>query len=157
MPQGMRKQRETGGGGAWGLEESPTFSVGASSISCREPCHESLPLASVLKMSHDELVEVASFCGVPVEENPEDTLRAFIELWGLVCVVMTRGLEGALMVSGDGGVHRRGIPVTGVDTVGDRKAPCSHTITTRRPIRSHHGPLSLSLNFIFYTRAGVIL
>lgn len=79
---------------------------------------ESIALASVLKLSDDELVEVAEACGIPTEKKPEDTLRALREQCGLDSVVMTRGSEGALMTSAEGTVHQPGIPIKVVDTVG---------------------------------------
>jgi fructokinase len=79
---------------------------------------ESIAFASVLKLSDDELVEVAAACGIPIEKKPEDTLRALHEQLGLDSVFMTRGAAGALMVSAEGTVQQPGIPTTEVDTVG---------------------------------------
>ncbi len=79
---------------------------------------ESIALASVLKLSDDELVEVTSACGIPIAKKPEDTLRALHEQLGLDTVVMTLGAEGALMVSAEDTVHQPGILTAVVDTVG---------------------------------------
>ncbi len=79
---------------------------------------ESIAFASVLKLSDDELPEVAAACGIQIANRPEDTLRALHEQCGLDCVVMTRGSKGALMVSVDGATDQPGIPTTVVDTVG---------------------------------------
>ena len=79
---------------------------------------DSIALASVLKISDDELPEVAAACDIAIAAKPEDTLRALRERFGLDIVVMTRGAEGALLVSADSTVDQPGIPTTVVDTVG---------------------------------------
>ena len=79
---------------------------------------ESLALASVLKLSDDEISEVAAACGIPLDARPETTLRALLTRFSLDLVVMTRGAEGALLVSSDSTVEQPGIPTVVVDTVG---------------------------------------
>lgn len=79
---------------------------------------ESIALASVLKISDDELPEVAAACEIALESNPKDTLRALLTRCRLDLVVMTRGEKGALLVSADETVDQPGIPTTVVDTVG---------------------------------------
>lgn len=79
---------------------------------------DSIALASVLKISDDELPEVAAACDIAIAAKPEDTLRALRERFGLDIVVMTRGAEGALLVSADSTVDQPGVPTTVVDTVG---------------------------------------
>lgn len=79
---------------------------------------ESIAMASVLKLSDDELPEVAAACGSPAAKKPEEMLRALRDQFALDSVVMTRGSEGALMASAEGAVHQPGIPTTVVDTVG---------------------------------------
>lgn len=79
---------------------------------------ESIAMASVLKLSDDELPEVAAACGIPAAKKPEEMLRALRDQFALDSVVMTRGSEGALMVSAEGAVPQPGIPTSVVDTVG---------------------------------------
>lgn len=79
---------------------------------------DSISLSSVLKISDDELPEVAAACGLALDANPRDTLHSLLKNCGLDVVVMTRGAEGALLVSADETVDQPGIPTTVVDTVG---------------------------------------
>jgi fructokinase len=79
---------------------------------------ESVALASILKLSDEELPELASAHSVPLESTPEASLRALRTRLGLDCIVMTRGAAGALMVSDSGMAEQGGIPTAVVDTVG---------------------------------------
>ncbi len=79
---------------------------------------ESITWASVLKLSDDELVEVAAACGIAADASPTATLRAFLTRFALDLVVMTRGAKGALLVSAKDTVDQPGIPTAIVDTVG---------------------------------------
>lgn len=79
---------------------------------------ESIALASVLKLSDDELLEVSTACGIVTMQTAEDTLRTLREQFNLRCVVMTRGAKGAMMVSDKGTAEQPGIPTNVVDTVG---------------------------------------
>ncbi len=79
---------------------------------------DSIALASVLKLSDDELPEVAAACGIALDAKPENTLRALLVRSGLDLVAMTRGADGALLVSKDDAVSQPGIPTKVVDTVG---------------------------------------
>jgi fructokinase len=79
---------------------------------------DSISLASVLKLSDDELPEVARACDIAWDAKPENTLRTLLVRSGLELVAMTRGAEGALLVSKDVVVSQPGIPTKIVDTVG---------------------------------------
>jgi len=79
---------------------------------------ESVGLASVLKLSDDELEEVAAACGVGSAGDSQERLRALLDQFNLDLVVMTRGAEGALLVSPDGTVDQPGVPTQVRDTVG---------------------------------------
>ena len=79
---------------------------------------ESIAQASVLKLSDDELAEVASACAIPLHSKAEVTLRVILTRFKLDLVVMTRGAEGALLVSADDVVHQPGIRTIVRDTVG---------------------------------------
>ena len=93
-------------------------------VNLRAPFHdaalirESIAQASVLKLSDEELSEVASTCDVALDAKHEATLRNLLTRFDLDLVVMTRGAEGALLVSADDAVDRPGIPAVVVDTVG---------------------------------------
>lgn len=79
---------------------------------------DSVALATVLKLSDDELPEVAAACDIAAGATAADTLRTLRERFGLDLVVLTRGAAGALLVSADGIVDQPGIPTTVIDTVG---------------------------------------
>ena len=79
---------------------------------------ESIAQASVLKLSDDELLEVAAACEIALEAKPEATLRNLLTRFGLDLVVMTRGAKGALLVAPNDAVDQPGIPTKVVDTVG---------------------------------------
>lgn len=74
--------------------------------------------ASLLKLSDDELPEVAQALGIDPGLPVEDALRGVRECQQLELVVMTRGAEGALLVNSEGSFDQPGIPTTVRDTVG---------------------------------------
>lgn len=55
---------------------------------------ESISLASMLKLSDEELPEVASACGVVLAPDPKETLQRLLEQNQLEMVVLTRGPTG---------------------------------------------------------------
>lgn len=79
---------------------------------------ESVALASVLKLSDDELAAVATACEMDSADRSDKTLRAILERFNLDLVVMTRGAEGAILVSSAEVVDQPGIPTRVQDTVG---------------------------------------
>jgi len=93
-------------------------------VNLRKPYHEpalireSISQAGVLKLSDDELPEVAAASDVSLDSKPEFTLRSLLNQYALDYVVMTRGAEGALLVSATETVDQPEIPVQVVDTVG---------------------------------------
>ena len=90
--------------------------------------------ASLLKLSDDELPEVARALGVDPGLPAEDCLREMRERQALDLVVMTRGAEGALLVTADGSVDQPGIPTLVRDTVGAGDAfTAAFLVAGRRP------------------------
>lgn len=79
---------------------------------------ESVAGASVLKLSDDELKEVSAACGIAMEGGPEAALRALLSKYQLDLVALTRGADGALLVSPSEIVDQPGIPTIVCDTVG---------------------------------------
>lgn len=79
---------------------------------------ESIELASILKLSDDELAEVCSACGIAASNYPEAMIRGLLEIGDLDMVVVTCGSEGAVMVTPDGTVTQDGVPANVIDTVG---------------------------------------
>ena len=83
-----------------------------------ERIRESIGRASVVKLSDEELPQVATACGLSPANPPEAALRALLDGHGLDLVVMTRGAEGALLVSPAETIDQPGIPTEVRDTVG---------------------------------------
>lgn len=82
---------------------------------------ESIELASILKLSDEELATVNDACGVPSDGSSliqTDQLLQLLEQTNLDMVIMTRGAEGAVLATSDGIVEQPGISATVVDTVG---------------------------------------
>lgn len=78
---------------------------------------ESLKLAHIVKLNHEELPTVARLLKIPQEREAlcAERLRQEYEL-KLVCI--TRGAHGSLLVNGEGVHEHSGFPVEVVDTVG---------------------------------------
>lgn len=93
-------------------------------VNLRKPFYDlslvehSISLANVLKFSEDELEEVRKACGISDAHGPEYILLALLERFNLELVVMTRGADGALLVSKEETVRQPGIPTVVRDTVG---------------------------------------
>lgn len=79
---------------------------------------ESIALCSVLKLSDDELERVSQACGLDLSSNSTSLLDNLRCQFGLHAVIMTKGAEGAVLVSANGVVEQPGVAVTVVDTVG---------------------------------------
>ena len=79
---------------------------------------DSVQLASILKLSDDELGEVCSACGITIYNNEETTLRRLLEYGDLEMVVMTRGADGAVLITTETEIDQEGIPATVIDSVG---------------------------------------
>lgn len=79
---------------------------------------KSIELANILKLSDDELGEICATCGIDLTDTPIDSLRDLLMQFSLDLVVMTRGADGAILVSPDALVDQPGIPTTVRDTVG---------------------------------------
>ena len=83
-----------------------------------ELIRESVQLASILKLSDDELAEVCSTCGIATAGQTEARLRSLLDFGNLDMVVITRGADGAVLTTADSLIDRHGIPTAVVDTVG---------------------------------------
>lgn len=77
---------------------------------------KSLELANVLKLNDEELPLVASLCGASGSET--EVLQSIASTYSLKLVALTRGANGAAIVSADEVSDRKGMPVEVVDTVG---------------------------------------
>jgi fructokinase len=79
---------------------------------------DSVQLASILKLSDDELVEVCSACSISETSRQDVMLQGLFEFGNLDIVVLTRGKDGAVLVTPDDTVTQNGISVNVIDTVG---------------------------------------
>ena len=79
---------------------------------------ESIALSSVLKLSDEELERVAQACELNASQSSTASLEELRSKFGLEFVVMTRGAEGAVLISEEGLVEQPGELATVVDTVG---------------------------------------
>jgi len=79
---------------------------------------DSIALAGVLKLSDEELPALEAACELPLGSSPEASLHSLRSRFALDCIVLTRGADGALMVSDSGTAEQQGIPTKVVDTVG---------------------------------------
>ena len=79
---------------------------------------ESVILCSVLKISDEELQRVAQACELNSSLSDNAVLVELRTKFQLDIVVVTRGAEGAVLVSEEGVFEQPGVPTTVVDTVG---------------------------------------
>jgi fructokinase len=77
---------------------------------------DSLDLANVLKLNEDELPRLASLCSL--SGDCVEVLRQIADRFGLQCVALTRGADGAVVLRGDHVSDLPGTPVEVADTVG---------------------------------------
>ena len=79
---------------------------------------DSIDLCSVLKLSDEELKRVTQACKLNSNIGDTAALKELSSKFDLELVVMTRGAEGAVLISEEELVEQPGEPVTVVDTVG---------------------------------------
>ncbi|MEM9419243.1 MAG: carbohydrate kinase [Planctomycetota bacterium] len=79
---------------------------------------DSMSLASNVKLSDDELPEVARAFGVDSSDGIEKTMRQLLLAASLDSIVMTQGEDGATLVSAWEEVYQPGVAVSVCDTVG---------------------------------------
>ncbi len=79
---------------------------------------ESVELASVLKLSLDELPEICDAFSLDDSAAPADLIAQLRSKAGLDLVVMTNGADGATLATAGGVLHQPGVPAEVVDTVG---------------------------------------
>jgi fructokinase len=79
---------------------------------------DSIDLCSVLKLSDEELKRVTQACKLNSPIGDTAALKELSSKFDLELVVMTRGAEGAVLISEEELVEQPGEPVTVVDTVG---------------------------------------
>jgi fructokinase len=82
-----------------------------------EVLQESLRLAHIVKVNHEELPQVARLVGVEFE-NERNCAQRLLRAYSLKVVCVTRGADGSLLLDGDGVSESPGVRVTVADTVG---------------------------------------
>jgi len=78
---------------------------------------DSLAATDVVKLNDDELQQVADWSGIaagPMIQRARDLCQR----WQLLCLAVTRGPGGALLVTKEGVFEHAGFPVKVADTVG---------------------------------------
>lgn len=78
---------------------------------------ESLQLATVLKLNHEELPQIAEAVGVSVHSE-RAALERLCQSFGLSLVALTRGSHGSLLVTPTEASEFPGLTVSVVDTIG---------------------------------------
>ena len=79
---------------------------------------ESVAMATIVKLSDDEFQKVSQACELGEHSDPMETLVALRQKFDLELVAMTRGAEGAVVVTRSETIDQPGIPVNVCDTVG---------------------------------------
>ncbi|HEY1953202.1 MAG TPA: PfkB family carbohydrate kinase [Gemmatimonadaceae bacterium] len=79
--------------------------------------NQSLELANSLKLNEEELPIVARLCGVD-ESTPADAMRALMDMYSLRLVALTRGPNGATLITEAEESTSPALATTVVDTVG---------------------------------------
>jgi fructokinase len=93
--------------------------------------HESLCFSNILKISDEELPPVAAACNISDHAEPSEILTELLSRFSLDCVAMTRGADGAVLVTPGEVIEQAAIPVTIVDTVGAGDAFTAALVTGR--------------------------
>jgi len=83
-----------------------------------ELVRDSIGLASILKLSLDELADVCNAFELPEPGSPSEAITQLRAAAGLELVVMTNGADGAMLATEDDVIQQPGIPAVVVDTVG---------------------------------------
>ena len=89
-----------------------------------EVIQESLELATVLKLSDEELPQVLNLLGLPADDEPERKRlrlgadRLLVEFPTLEMVAVTRGAQGSLLVRREEWSEHPGFPIKVVDRIG---------------------------------------
>jgi fructokinase len=87
-----------------------------------EVLSQSIHLADILKLNHEELPRVANILGFPEANSEESCARQFVDRYSLKLVCVTRGARGSLLVGRNGTDEHAGFQVAVVDTVGSGDA-----------------------------------
>ena len=79
---------------------------------------ESVARCSILKLSDDEYATVMAACDIPTASGVVASLRILLERYNIDLIALTRGADGALLVSSEEAVNQPGIATEVCDTVG---------------------------------------
>jgi len=82
-----------------------------------EVIRESVKLADIIKLTHEELPRVMELLGLPHDDDPSSA-RRLLRACGAQLVCVTRGASGSLLVSESASDEHPGLRVPVVDTVG---------------------------------------
>jgi fructokinase len=105
------------------VEATPAAALRVFDVNLRQRFYDaeiierSLQIASAVKLNEDELPIVADLCGISAS-LPRNMLRELVSRYELSLAALTRGPEGALLVSATDESESPAIPAAVVDTVG---------------------------------------
>jgi fructokinase len=83
----------------------------------KEVLEESMKVATIVKLNHEELPKIMHLFGATMSAEPE-AARMLLSLYNLKLVCITRGNGGSLLVSASECIEHPGFKVKVVDTVG---------------------------------------
>ncbi len=83
-----------------------------------ELIRQSIAAATILKLSDDEFQILMTACGIHETANVESALLALRSMFDLELIAMTRGANGAMLVTEDQTIDQPGVQVDVCDTVG---------------------------------------
>lgn len=83
----------------------------------KEILQESLNLANVVKLNHEELPIVAEFFGIE-SSNQIDSARNLLDIFNFKTICVTRGGNGSLMLNKEKTSEHKGLKVEIADTIG---------------------------------------
>lgn len=104
------------------LHQMPERSIKILDVNLREPffsrdrVEQSLKLATILKLSDEELPILSDYFGI--EGNVTDRLAAIRKHFALNLVAYTRGPDGSILLTGGEIDEFQGVEITAVDSVG---------------------------------------
>jgi fructokinase len=105
------------------VRATPASALRVFDVNLRAPFYtadiiaESLSMANVLKLNHEELPLVAGLLSLPFDGD-EPCARRLLKEFGLRLVCVTRGAHGSLLVDVSSTSEHPGFPVRVIDTVG---------------------------------------
>lgn len=125
------------------LLNTPDETLRICDTNLREPFYtadmvrKSFRFADVLKLNHEELLQVSLLLGMGKDRKEEELAAALLREFNLELICVTKGARGSLLVSKTKAVRHTGLRVKVADTIGagDAFTACvAHYYVRRRPL-----------------------